>query len=408
MKQHMPRLGVVLLLFALILTSAARADLSVEAGAAIAMEVESGTVLYQQNADDLIYPASLTKVMTALVAVENCPLDEPITVTASALADLDPDSSSADLAPGEQLTLQELLYCMFLVSANDASCVVAEHVGGTTEHFVEMMNETAAALGCTGTHFANPHGLHDDAHYTTARDLLLWAEAFYRCEVLMDISSTTHYSIPATAHNNAHELYTIIYTNPQNIFPGYCYEGCRGIKTGSTSVAGKCLMTFCERDGLKVLAVVTGCPATVTHAGSEWTGSYAAMHDLLDYVYDSFDMDTIRIDCAEAIAARADWLAAPLLSEAAAAEEPETTEEPVAETTEEPAEELPEIPAEAQETPVEAAKIPESTPLPWYIRVLIALAALLLLYAVGVVIYNIACPTRRKRSASRFGSRDDT
>ena len=397
---------IFLLVLSLILTPAALAEFSLEAGAAIAMEVESGSVLYQQDADALIYPASLTKVMTALVAVENCPLDEPITVTRSALENLDPDSSTADLAVGEQLSLQELLYCMFLVSANDASCVVAEHVGGTTGHFVEMMNDKAAALGCTNTHFANPHGLHDDAHYTTARDLLRWAEAFYRCDVLMDISSTTQYTIPATDHNNLHELHTIIYTNPQKIFPGYCYEGCRGIKTGSTSVAGKCLMTFCERDDLKVLAVVTGCPATVIHAGSEWTGSFAAMHDLLDHVYDSFDMASIRTDCADAIAARAEWLAAPLtlpplLSEAEAAEAPEEPE-PIEAPAEAPAEPAAEEPAEAPATES------ETVPLPWYGRLLIAAAALLLIFVLGSVIYSVARPTRRKRTSSRFGSRDDT
>lgn len=422
-KIRMSRFPALLLALVLLLSPCARADEFIpNAKAAIAMEVESGVILYQYMADIQVYPASLTKVMTALVAVDYCGLDEMITVHGETLEGLHPDSTTAYLEDGEVLSLRDLLYCMFLVSANDASLVVAEHVGGTVENFVQMMNDKAEELGCTGTHFANPHGLHDEDHYTTARDLLRMAEAFWRNETLMEISDTEHYQIEATEHNNPHNLYTIIHTGYTGYTPYYYYEGCRGIKTGSTSAAGKCLIVSCERDGLEVLAVVVGAPTLVTRSdGMEWAGHYAVMHDLLDYVYANFDMDILREVYAEEIAARA-----------AMADEPEMTPEP--EPTPEPEQAEPAQPSEPEQpevnsnatgedaaaeplNPVEEdeeitpsvpkdeipeEEIPEKqSSLPWYAKLLLGMAALLVIYTAGYLIHNLTRPLRRKHQQQR-------
>ena len=127
--------------------------------------------VYEQDADERVYPASLTKIMTCLIALENGNLSDVITIDEAALAGLDQDSSVVGLQVGEQITLENLLYCMMVHSGNDAANAVAEYIAGSTADFVRMMNERAYALGCKDTHFNNPHGLHDESHYTTARDL---------------------------------------------------------------------------------------------------------------------------------------------------------------------------------------------------------------------------------------------
>lgn len=436
---------VVLVLVLLCSTlPSARADFSVDAAAAAVMEIESGIMLFQQNADVRVYPASLTKVMTALVAIEHCSLDEMIPVHAATLEGLHPDSTTANLADGEVLSLRDLLYTMFLVSANDACLVVAEHIAGSVDAFVQMMNDKAAELGCTGTHFVNPHGLHDQDHYTTARDLLRMAAAFYRSQTLMDIASTEYYDIPATDHNNRHELYSIIYTGSTLITPAYYYEGCRGIKTGSTSAAGRCLLTFCERDGLKVLAVVTGCPTYVSHNGSDWAGHFAAMHDLLDYTYANYTMPILREVYADEIAARAgSWEPQPDpvipaqpdgTPDAPDTSAPSDTSDAPGSDASVPDDSVPDgstagdsAPDGAQsDQPGSTPDRPDSTPsqpdtpaqtdpavtdapsadgaaggLPWYGWLLVGIAALLVVYTAAYLIHNFTRPLRRRRRSQR-------
>ena len=141
-----------------------REQFSVAAKAALLIDLNTNRVVYEQDADERVYPASLTKIMTCLIALENGNLSDVVTVSESALADLDEDSSVAGLVVGEQMTLENLLYCMMVVSGNDACNVIAEHVAGSVTDFVRMMNQRAYELGCTNTHFNNPHGLHDESH----------------------------------------------------------------------------------------------------------------------------------------------------------------------------------------------------------------------------------------------------
>ena len=168
-----------------------REQFSVAAKAALLIDLNTNRVVYEQDADERVYPASLTKIMTCLIALENGNLSDVVTVSESALADLDEDSSVAGLVVGEQMTLENLLYCMMVVSGNDACNVIAEHVAGSVTDFVRMMNQRAYELGCTNTHFNNPHGLHDESHYTTARDLAIRARISARSSTRMNISCPT-------------------------------------------------------------------------------------------------------------------------------------------------------------------------------------------------------------------------
>ena len=173
-----------------------RTSFSVAAKAALLVDLNTGRTVYEQDADERIYPASLTKIMTCLLALENGNLSDVVTVSASALEDLDIDSSVAGLQVGEQMTLENLLYCMMVVSGNDACNVIAEHIAGSITDFVRMMNQRAYELGCLNTHFSNPHGLHDENHYTTARDLSIITQAALKSENFRQIVDTYEYQLP--------------------------------------------------------------------------------------------------------------------------------------------------------------------------------------------------------------------
>ena len=190
----------------------------VNAKAALLMDYESGRMLYGLNERDTEYPASITKVMTALLTLEAVDqgvltLDQPVTAP-SLVNDMDPTGSSADIKEGEVLTVEQLLYCMMLVSANEAACILAETVAGSQDAFVALMNQRAQELGCTGTHFVNPNGLHDPNHYSTAWDIYLFTREAMKNETFMKICGTPSYVVPATNMSEERELYTTIGGTP--------------------------------------------------------------------------------------------------------------------------------------------------------------------------------------------------
>ena len=177
-------------------TQTGDAALTLSCEAALLVELNSGTTVYEYNADQRLYPASLTKMMTCMLALEGGNLSDEITVNGSLFADMDSDASSANLVDGEVMTLEDLLYCVMVPSANDASIIVADHIGGSVEAFVDMMNAKAAELGCRDTHFANPDGLHEDDHYTTARDLAIIAQAALQNDTFRTLCGTAVHEIP--------------------------------------------------------------------------------------------------------------------------------------------------------------------------------------------------------------------
>lgn len=209
----------------------------VSAAAAVLMDADSGRLLYEKNGEKRMLIASTTKLMTALVALEQGGLQQEITVTGGHMA----EGSSMYLRPGEKLTLETLLYGLLLCSGNDAALAVTECMGGAVP-FVARMNEKAAELGMENTHFANPNGLDDEAHYSTAEDMAKLAAAAMDDPVLRRVASTRTARIGGRTLTNHNKLLSRV-------------EGCVGLKTGYTRAAGRTLVSCAERDGVRLVAV---------------------------------------------------------------------------------------------------------------------------------------------------------
>lgn len=223
---------------------------------AVVMEEESGEVLYNKAMDERRYPASTTKIMTALVALEHSNLTDTVTFTAEGLKEAVPGNSYVTpvLQEGETLTMEQCLYAIMLVSGNEVSTQVAMQVGGSVEGFVNMMNEKAQEIGCKETHFMNANGLHDENHYTTAHDLALIAQAAYKNEEFRKIVGSRYYTIPAT-NKTAEER--VLANHHALLGEGdWHYDGCLGGKTGYTDTALNTLVTYFEKDGTVYISVV--------------------------------------------------------------------------------------------------------------------------------------------------------
>lgn len=254
----------------------------ITSGTALIIDSTTGAVLYSQNADETVYPASTTKLLTCLIALENCSLDETVTFSATAV-DIDSDASSIDAVEGEQMSLEDALYGLMLPSGNDCANAIAEHVAGSIEAFVELMNEWVEDLGCTGTHFTNPSGLHDEDHYTTASDMYLIAKAAFSNSTLVDIISHSSYTIPATNMSEERELSTSNYLI--NSSSSYYNSTVVGGKTGYTSQAGRALVILSEQDNMKLICLFYDCPY--------YEGVFSDAQDMLDYIYNNFSIVNI-------------------------------------------------------------------------------------------------------------------
>lgn len=263
-------------------------DYTVNAKAAVLLELNSNTVIFSYNADERLYPASLTKIMTCMLALDYGKLDDVVTVSESAMQGLHEDGSSAGLVPGEQLTLRNLLYCIMLSSANEACNVVAEYVSGDVASFVDLMNQKAAAIGCKGTHFANPHGLHDDSHYTTANDLCTITRKALENPTFYDIATTTTYTVPATNMSDERYLVTTNFLTSRDTVSDYYYPDAKGIKTGFTTPAGRCLISTADDGNLKLLSVLLGAETELLADGNVWYHSFSETKNLFEYGFDNF------------------------------------------------------------------------------------------------------------------------
>lgn len=250
----------------------------ITASAAIVVEATTGTVLYEKNIYDTYYPASTTKILTTLVALENSEMSEVVTVSYAADNYVSKTSSRMGLVEGEQLTMQEALYGIMLESANEATYAVGEHVGGHIAKFIKLMNRKATQLGCVNSHFANTHGLHDDDHYTCAHDLALISLAAYRNEEFMKINGTSTYAMPETNKNEARLLTNHHWFLNKTMKYDYCIGG----KTGATSQAGYALVTYAKKDGMTIISVVM-------HADT-WNTVYTETKTLLDYTFDTYSV----------------------------------------------------------------------------------------------------------------------
>ena len=229
---------------------------AVQAGAAVVMDLDTGTLLYSKNALVQHYPASITKVMTALVALDEKgdKLDENITCT-HAVYEIESGSSNLWMEPGEIITLRQALYGLMLESANDLGMAIAVYVAGSVEGFADLMNAKAASLGCENTHFTNPHGLHDENHYTCASDMAKIAAAAYANPVFREICGTVYYGIPKT-NMEEEPRYLLNHHRILRDDEEYYRTWCTGGKTGYTSDAWNTLVTYGEQNDRRLVCVV--------------------------------------------------------------------------------------------------------------------------------------------------------
>lgn len=230
-------------------------DLSIQAEGGVVLDADSGAVLYEKNMHVSYFPASITKLLTALIVIENCNMDETVTFSENAVYNVEYNSKSMGMVPGDTMSVKDCLYGLLLQSANEVANALAEHVAGSTELFADMMNERAESLGCTDTHFSNPSGLNDPNHYTSAYDMALIAKAALHNETLVSIDSTLSYHIPPSKDFKEGQMIYPGHKMMKKKLPEY-YSGIIGGKTGYTSLAGNTLVTYVERDGMRLIAVV--------------------------------------------------------------------------------------------------------------------------------------------------------
>lgn len=264
---------------------------TINSKAAILVEVSTGRILYEKNSTKQLYPASTTKVMTAILVLEKCNLTDMVTVNETALGNLPSGYVTCDLQVDEEISVNDLLYALMVKSANDAAYVLAEHVGGSVDAFADMMNIKAREIGCTGTHFVNPNGVHDDRHYSTAYDLYLITKYAMQNETFRKLVATTEYTLPATnKYPNADRSFTTTnqLLNPEST--AYYYKYATGVKTGYTSQAGNCIISMASRDGLDFIAVVLGGGATPSGLNARFVDSKT----LFNYGYDNYTLTKVK------------------------------------------------------------------------------------------------------------------
>ena len=266
-------------------------DYTAKAKAALLYDLNSDTLVFAQNIDERLYPASLTKVMTCLLTIEmQSDLDAMVTVTKEGLKDMEPGGSNVALKVDEQMSVKDLLYCLMVKSGNDAASVLAVQNSGSIEAFVEVMNRRAAELGCTGTHFENAHGLHRDEHYTTARDMAKILREAMQYPIFEEIFTCKEYVVPATNLSEARELKTTNFMIRNNGYPVVTDSRVLGGKTGNTSKAGRCLVTLSEKDGMRLISVILGAKATYGADGYSFQryGNFEETSNMLDFAYKNY------------------------------------------------------------------------------------------------------------------------
>lgn len=268
------------------------------AKSALVGDMSSGRILYSVGAYTRSEPASITKIMTLLLAAEaieagEVSADDMVTASKNCRFDLTDDSSTAHINAGETMSLKDLMYCAALASANEACNIIAEHICGSVEKFVVRMNTRAAELGCDGTHFANTHGLPDENHYTTARDLFVIACEGMRHPLFAELVGTVNYTVPATNVKDERRLKnTNALINKDSVFGDqYVYEGAVGIKTGRTDAAGFCLVGAVQRDGMNLITVVLG--AEGDREEREYFDSFGDTVKLLDWCFENYSYRSV-------------------------------------------------------------------------------------------------------------------
>lgn len=257
------------------ITSYAVTTPDIAAAAAIVIDASTGQVLYAKDAETSYYPASITKVMTAMLVLEHCSMDEVVTFSKAATTNLESGAVTLNLKEGDKLTVKDCMYALMLKSANEVANGLAEHVAGSVSAFAELMNKKAAQLGCTHTHFVNPNGLNNSEHYVSAHDMALIARAAFANATLCQIASTKSYKV-GPMKNNPNGV-TVKLSNKTMLpeYPDCYYQYTIAGKTGYTSRAGSTLVTVAEKDGVRLIAVVL--------KSTKYLGQYTDTKALFEY-----------------------------------------------------------------------------------------------------------------------------
>ncbi len=292
----LPFLISICLLFSLFAPAASALDDPPlhSAKAVVLADMDSGRLLFEMNKDEQRSPASLTKIMTVLLAVEalergEVSLDEMVTAQADCLAGLNTDSSTSGIQPGEIISYQDLLYCAMVHSANEACNILAHRVSGSVPAFVELMNRRAAELGCTNTHFSDPNGLSNENHYTTAYEMYLITREALEHPLFAEICNTRGYDMAATNLSQARSFSNsnALITADSEYGSSYVYPAAAGVKTGFTQLAGYCLVSTAEKDGVRLLAVVMGCDGWL-NAGIDEYENFTDSIRLYNWAFENF------------------------------------------------------------------------------------------------------------------------
>lgn len=262
--------------------------------ACLLMEESTGKILYSKNANSIMYPASTTKIMTAILTLEKCNLSDTAVVSHNAVFSIPSGYSTASLVEGEVLTIEQLLNVLLIPSANDAAVVLAEHIAGSVEAFSDMMNAKAVELGCLNTHFVNPNGIHNENHYSTAYDLALIGKYAMQFPTFKEISSKTRYTLPITnAYSKEDRIFNttndLIKPNYSSSPTNYYYKYATGGKTGYTDPAGQCIVATATKDNVSLIAVTLHGDFTEDNLSQRALDCKA----LFEYGFNNFSMVSI-------------------------------------------------------------------------------------------------------------------
>lgn len=262
-------------------------DITLYSNSSILIDSTTGQILYEHNAYEKTYPASTTKLMTAILTLENCNLSDSVTINKDALNGIPKSYTTAALKAGESLTVEQLLHILLIPSANDAANVLAYHIAGSIDNFAIMMNSKAKEIGCQNTHFVNPSGIHDDEHYSTAYDMALIGKYANTFEKIREIATQTSYSLPNLPDGKERVFKTTnTLITPKN---KYYYEYATGLKTGYTDKAKSCIVAKAKKDDIELICVVLGGNKTEDLKSERELDC----HTLFEYGFNNFKHSTI-------------------------------------------------------------------------------------------------------------------
>ena len=291
----------IIFLFNIMTTSfGATEEVSTYSPMCLLMEASTGKVIYDKNGYEKAYPASTTKIMTAILTLEHCNLTDVATASYEAVYSVPVGYSNANIQVGEELTINQLLNVLLINSANEAANVLAEHIAGSVDSFATMMNAKAEEIGCLNTHFVNPNGVHNENHYSTAYDLALMGRYAMKSDIFREFVNTKFYTLPATnkyltndrVFGTTNEL---LKKDTRDSVDNYYYEYCTGIKTGYTNAAKSCIVASAKKDDIEYIVVILGAGTT----DNGLSARYLDCKTLFNYAFENYTVKKLNDEEAD-------------------------------------------------------------------------------------------------------------